>query len=108
MPTLDARVIFTRTLVDSYNRGVNQPLASDTDPAVEQRPVDGWRRLTPAGKLQLVLRMNDTVRQLALAGIRQRYPTASPREQFLRLAQVTLGDELARKAYPEIAALDGS
>jgi hypothetical protein len=30
----------------------------------------------------------------------------SPREVFLRLAIVTLGEDLARKAYPEIAALD--
>jgi hypothetical protein len=87
---------------------VDTPLSSDTEPAIEQRLVEGWRRLTPAEKLRLVLRMNATVRHLALAGVRQRYPTASAREQFLRLAQVTLGPELARKAYPDIAAFDGS
>jgi hypothetical protein len=56
--------------------------------------------------MQIVLQMNETVRQLAIAGVRQRYPHAGKREQFLRLAQVTLGDELARKAYPELAALE--
>ena len=82
------------------------PLAGDTDPAIEQRQIEGWRRLTPADKLALVMRMNANVRQLALAGVRQRYPRASPREQFLRLAQVMLGDELARKVYPELGTLD--
>lgn len=62
----------------------------------------------PAGeKLRLVLQMNATVRQLALAGIKQRYPGAGARERFLRLAQLTLGDELARKAYPDLDTLDG-
>jgi hypothetical protein len=37
--------------------------------------------------------------------VRQRYPNADEREQFLRVALITLGPELARKAYPEIAAL---
>ncbi len=81
------------------------PLAGDTDPAIEQRQIEGWRRLTPADKLALVMRMNANVRQLALAGVRQRYPRASSREQFLRLAEVMLGEELARKVYPDIGTL---
>jgi hypothetical protein len=43
---------------------------------------------------------------LALAGVRARYPDAPPREQFLRLAIVTLGPDLARRVYPEIRTLD--
>ena len=62
--------------------------------------------MSDAQKLHVVLQMNETVRQLAIAGVRQRYPNAGPREQFLRLAQVSLGDELARKVYPELDALD--
>lgn len=89
-----------------YNPAVDAPFAGDTAPDIEQRQVDAWRRMTPAQKLRLVTQMTATVRQLALAGVRQRYPAASAREQFLRLAQVTLGDELARRAYPEIEALD--
>lgn len=82
------------------------PLAGDTEPAIEQRQIEGWRRLMPGDKLALVMRMNANLRQLALAGVRQRYPHALPREQFLRLAQVMLGDELARKVYPDIDTLD--
>jgi len=82
------------------------PLALDTDAAIEARQVEAWRQMTPEQKLMLVMQMNAAVRELALAGVRDRYPDASPREQFLRLAQATLGDELARAAYPELDDLD--
>lgn len=82
------------------------PLSLDTSPEVEQRQIEGWRRLTPAAKVDLVLQMNATVRQLAFVGVRQRYPHASARELQLRLAELLLGSELARRAYPEIADLD--
>jgi hypothetical protein len=81
-------------------------LADDTPRDIEQRQIEAWRRMPPSEKLSLVMRLSDTVRQLALAGVRQRYPDASPREQFLRLAMVTLGDDLARKVYPEIEVME--
>jgi hypothetical protein len=62
--------------------------------------------MTPARKLTLSIGMSQAVRDLALAGVRQRYPEAPRREQFLRLAIVMLGADLARRAYPEIDALD--
>jgi hypothetical protein len=34
-----------------------------------------------------------------------RYPEASPREQFLRVALITLGPALAVAAYPDAARL---
>ena len=37
--------------------------------------------------------------------LRHRYPDASPREQYLRVAIVTLGLEMAARAYPEIVTL---
>lgn len=82
------------------------PLSLDTSPEVEQRQIEGWRRLTPAAKVGLVLQMSATVRQLALVGLRQRHPHASARELQLRLAELLLGSDLARRAYPEIADLD--
>ena len=57
-------------------------------------------------KAALVSGLTQAAYEMALAGVRDRYPDASPREQFLRLALVTLGPDLARRAYPEIAALD--
>lgn len=82
------------------------PLTDDTDPAVERMQIEAWRRMTPAEKAAMVTRLTQTAFELARAGVRQRYPSASPREQFLRMAVITLGDELACKAYPEIAEID--
>ena len=62
--------------------------------------------MTAAEKAAMVTGLTEAVYKLARAGIRHRYPNASPREQFLRLAIVSLGPDLARKAYPEIAQLD--
>jgi hypothetical protein len=61
--------------------------------------------MTAAEKLSLMPEMTATVRSLAAAGIRQRYPQASPREQFLRLAILTSGIDLARSVYPDIDTL---
>lgn len=62
--------------------------------------------MTAERKLLVSLQMSKTVRELALAGVRSRFPNAEPHEQLLRLAVVMLGPELAVAAYPEIAALD--
>jgi hypothetical protein len=84
------------------------PLSLDTPADVEARQVAAWRSMTPADKLGLVMRLSHSVRQLALAGVRRRFPDASPDEQRLRLAQLLFGDALARAAYPEIERLDRS
>jgi len=82
------------------------PLADDTTPDVEARQIEGWRAMTPARKAALVSSLSRSTRELALAGIRARHPKSSPREQFLRLAILTLGTDLARRAYPDIDLLE--
>lgn len=62
--------------------------------------------MTAAEKAAIVTGLTNAVYELARAGVRCRYPHASAREQFLRLAIVSLGPELARKAYPDIELLD--
>jgi hypothetical protein len=37
--------------------------------------------------------------------VRQRYPDASSREHFLRVAVIVLGPDLARLAYPDAAGV---
>ncbi|MBI4265712.1 MAG: hypothetical protein HY657_15160 [Acidobacteria bacterium] len=81
-----------------------QPLSLDTSPEVERMQIERWRRMSPGEKAAIVAGLTQAVYDLALAGIRLRHPGASPREQFLRLALITLGPDLARQAYPEIAA----
>jgi hypothetical protein len=84
---------------------VSRPLAADTSPEIEARQVDGWRRMTAAQKAALVTSATRAADQMAMAGIRARFPNASAREQFLRLAILKFGDDLARQAYPEIDEL---
>jgi hypothetical protein len=85
---------------------VVEPLSLDTSPEVERMQVEAWRRMHATQKAAIVSGLTQAVRDIAMAGVRDRYPNAAPREQFLRLALVTLGEELARRAYPEIDALD--
>ena len=80
-----------------------EPLSRDTSLEAEALQIDGWRRMAPAEKAATITGLTQAVYEMARAGIRQRYPNAPPREQFLRLAIVSLGADLARKAYPEIA-----
>lgn len=81
-------------------------LSADTNAESEQHQIDRWRAMSPAEKLHVVAELNAAVDAMALAGIRQRYPHVSPREQFLRLAILKLGCDVALRVYPEIAQLD--
>jgi hypothetical protein len=95
-------------ILPDYNRAVSpKPLASDTSPEVERLQIERWRKMSPAEKAAIVTGLTRAAHELALAGVRQRYPGAAPREHFLRLAILVLGAELARKAYPDVAVLDG-
>jgi hypothetical protein len=82
------------------------PLARDTSADVEERQIEAWRAMSPAEKAEVVARLTSFCHELALAGVRARYPGRSGREHLLRLATVTLGRDLALEAYPEIAGLD--
>ncbi|GMV22657.1 MAG: hypothetical protein AMXMBFR57_26060 [Acidimicrobiia bacterium] len=80
-------------------------LAADTEAAIERRQITTWRSMSPAQKAATVSGLTSTAFDMARAGIRQRFPAAGPREQFLRLAILTLGTELALRAYPDAADL---
>jgi hypothetical protein len=84
-----------------------KPLALDTPADVERLQVERWRQMSPAEKAAIITGLTQAAHDLALAGVRQRYPNATPREHFLRLAVLLLGPDLARKAYPDVADLDG-
>jgi len=82
------------------------PLNLDTSREIERIQVEGWRRMSAERKAALVSGLTRAAVTMTLAGIRYRHPHATPREQQLRLALITLGAELARKAFPEIDTLD--
>ena len=83
-----------------------QAASLDTSREAERVQLKKWRAMSPGQRLSLAVSMSQSVRALALAGVRQRYPDASAREQLLRLAVTIHGRDLATAAYPEIAVLD--
>ena len=77
-------------------------LSSDTHPKIEALQIQLWRQATPTRKMEMVAQLNASVRTLALAGLRSRYPEASEAELRRRLADLLLGEELAHKVYGEL------
>ena len=75
------------------------PLFSDTRPEAEAVLIRMLRQAPPWRKLHMVGQLNQTVRTLALSGLRQRHPEATPQELRRRLADLLLGPELAAQAY---------
>jgi len=74
-------------------------LFPDTRPEAERVQIELLRRAPPWHKLHMVGQMNQTVRTLALSGLRQRYPQATPQELRRRLADLVLGPALAARVY---------
>jgi hypothetical protein len=83
----------------------SKPLASDTSFEIERLQIAQWRQMSAVKKAAIVSGLTRMARELALAGVRHRYPKADTHEQFLRLAIVNLGPDLARRVYPEIDRL---
>ncbi len=77
-------------------------LYSDTHPKMEALQIQLWRQATPTRKMEMVAQLNASARTLALMGLRSRYPQASEAELRRRLADLLLGEELARRVYGDI------
>ncbi|MCP4542884.1 MAG: hypothetical protein GY832_37665 [Chloroflexi bacterium] len=74
-------------------------LSSDTRPEAEAMLIKLLRQAPPWRKLHMVEQLNQTVRTLALSGLRQRHPNATPQELRRRLADLLLGPDLAAQVY---------
>jgi hypothetical protein len=79
------------------------PLSADTTPEAEQVLFDLLGKKTPAEKLQMVSRMNSTVRSLARAGLRARYPSENDLQLKFRLAELLYGIDVANKIALRLA-----
>lgn len=76
-------------------------LSSDTHPKMEALQIGLWRQASPTRKMEMLAQLNAAGQLLALTGLRSRYPNASENELRRRLADLLLGEELARKVYGE-------
>lgn len=74
-------------------------LYEDTRPEVERLQIEKMRQMPAWRKLEMVGQLNDTVRALALSGLRRRNPLASPEALRRMLADLILGQELAARVY---------
>jgi hypothetical protein len=73
---------------------------SDTPSEVDEILVRGYRRMTPEQRLERVADLNRAVRQLALAGIRQRHGSdLTAEEEKLHLAALSIDREIMIRAF---------
>ena len=74
-------------------------LFSDTHPKAEKLQLELIRRMPSWKKAAIVDDLNETVKMLAVSGIRQRHPLLVTEKIQRMLAELMLGPELARKVY---------
>jgi hypothetical protein len=74
-------------------------LFPDTDPKMEAIQIQLIRRMPSWKKISILEGLNETVKMLAVSGIKERYPQATPQQIHRMLAELMLGAELARKVY---------
>ena len=72
---------------------------TDTSPEAERIQVKILRAMPSWRKFQLWNDLNTAMRQVALSGLVQRFPSATPEELRRRLATLLLGPELAAQVY---------
>jgi hypothetical protein len=80
-------------------------LSADTSGEAERLQVRIWRSLASADTARVIAGACRTVREVALAGLRERHPEASDAELVTRLAAITLGPALARQVYSDVDML---
>ena len=77
-------------------------LYSDTHPKMEALQIQLWREASPTRKMHMLAQLNASAKILALEGLRSQHPEDSEAVLRRRLADLLLGEELARKVYGEI------
>ena len=78
-------------------------LFPDNHPAAEAVLIRLLRDAQPRRKLEMVDQLNQSVKLLALTGLRQRYPDDNDAFIHRRLAGLLLGEDLACKVYGVIS-----
>jgi hypothetical protein len=80
--------------------------SGDTSPDIEDVQIEGLRQMHPWRKMALMAEMSQTVRALAMAGLRQRHPDDTPAQRRRRMADLLLGPELAACVYGPLPEKD--
>jgi len=75
------------------------PGLTDTSIEAETIQLNLLRQVPPRQKLQMLTQLNQTALRLALVGLHQRYPSATPAQLRRHLADLLLGESLAEEVY---------
>ena len=75
---------------------------TDTDPEADRVLTELLRKAPVWRKMEMLAELNRTANQLALEGLRKRFPNATEAVLKRHLADLLLGAELAEKAYGQI------
>ena len=70
----------------------------DTHPEIHALQIRLYRQMSAERKIEIIGDLWETIRELALIGIRRRHPEFSPEKQEDELATLMLGPELGRIA----------
>jgi hypothetical protein len=75
-------------------------LPRDTTVKAARVQFDIFRNMQPQQRLELALKMSTSLRNVALAGVRNRHPEYTDPQVKLAYARLTLGEKLFRDVYP--------
>ena len=73
----------------------------DTAPEAHRLQAELYRRMSGADRLAIAFELTETVRQLALSGIRHRHPEYTEGEVQRAYARLLHGDDLCRDMWPD-------
>lgn len=102
MPSESALPKTARSSASNQRLPTWREMNRDTSPEAEAVLFKLWRETPAWRKLEMMESLNQGARQLALVGLRQRFPDASPEELQRRLASILLGEDLASQVYGPI------
>lgn len=74
-------------------------MVSDTRPEAQRVYILLLRLVPPWKKLHMLGELNLAARELAMLGLRSRYPNLSDHELRYKLAELLLGKEVAHRVY---------
>jgi hypothetical protein len=78
----------------------------DTDRAAYEIQRKIYMRLGARERMAMAFRLSDTVRRLAISGIRHRHPDYTDAEVKDAFARLRLGDSVVRAIWPDRALVD--
>lgn len=83
----------------AFSMNDSHAIGLDTAPEAREIQFDLWRRASSTRKAEMISALCADIRELALAGVRERHPRASAREALLRVGALTIDRELMIAAF---------